>query len=325
MEELISIIVPIYNVENYLEKCIDSILKQTYKNLEVILVDDGSPDESGSICDKYKEQDNRIVVIHKTNGGLSSARNAGLEIARGNYIGFCDSDDYLECDMLEKLYHVSKSNNADIVICDFNSVSEDGEIYNKNENIDKPGHCYTISRDDAQLIYFKTPEKRLRYVVMWNKLYKRECFDNKRLPEGKLHEDEFVTYKLLYEAKKIVYLQEKLYNYLNRKGSIMDLAIKGNRFHIFEAYMERLLFYIEKDELEFCKKMIFHYIHMLCQYKNWSQNVPSKNSMELELYRSNIVKFLRTHKFNFSIYQKVELLLFKNINLYYKIWKLKRG
>lgn len=121
-EDLISIIVPVYKVENYLSKCLDSMICQTYKNIEIILVDDGSPDNSGKICDDYAKKDSRIKVIHKENGGLSDARNAGLKIATGKYIGFVDSDDYISVEMYEKLYNQAKKEDADIACCNYYRV-----------------------------------------------------------------------------------------------------------------------------------------------------------------------------------------------------------
>ena len=124
----VSIVVPIYNVEKYLEQCIDSIINQTLKEIEIILVDDGSPDNCPQICDDYVKKDSRIKVVHKTNGGLSSARNAGIEIATGDYIGFVDSDDYIELDMYEKMYNIAIENNVDFVMSDYYSVSNEGKV-----------------------------------------------------------------------------------------------------------------------------------------------------------------------------------------------------
>ena len=204
---LISIIVPIYKVETYIKKCVDSILNQAYKNLEVILVDDGSPDNCGDICDEYSLIDNRVKTIHKKNGGLSSARNAGLDVASGDYIGFVDSDDWIESDMYESLYKTLTERKADISVCG-RYIVEDGRIT-------------TIS--DTEEVQVFTKQEALSQLVLdeyngiknfaWDKLYKKELFENIRYPEGKYYEDIFTTYKLFSLSNMIAEIKSPKYYY----------------------------------------------------------------------------------------------------------------
>lgn len=220
MQPLISIIIPVYKIEKFIDKCIKSIISQTYRNLEIILVDDGSPDNCPSICDEYAKIDNRIKVIHKSNGGLSDARNAGIDICKGDYIGFVDSDDYISENMYEHLLEHCIKYNADMSICGIYAINEDysnPSIY--NPMIYKET---TLSNIEALRHLFLTFD--VNFEVAWNKLYKRHLFfnkDNIRYPYGKLHEDTYTTYKLLYYANNIAVFNEPLYYYVQRSGSIM--------------------------------------------------------------------------------------------------------
>lgn len=215
MEELISIIVPVYNVEKYLEKCVDSIIKQTYKNIEIILVDDGAKDNSGKICDELKEKDNRIKVIHKPNGGLSDARNAGLKIAKGEYIGFVDSDDYIAEDMFETLYNLNKENDSDISIVSYY------EIYNgKVIGVRESDKLEILNRTEA-IKELLVDAKIQSYA--WNKLFKRELFENTEFPTNKNFEDIATTLLLFEKANKVVLLENPKYYYVRRDDSIIGV------------------------------------------------------------------------------------------------------
>ena len=211
--ELISVIIPVYNVEPYVKRCIDTVLNQTYKNIEIIIVDDGSTDNSGKICDEYKNKDNRVIVIHKENGGLSDARNTGIEKCKGKYIIFVDSDDYIETTMVEKLYNDIKSSNADISICGI-YVSENDTI---KEQV-TPKKSFSISGNTKYDYIYN--EYSLQTIVAWNKLYKRSIFKKIRYEKGRVHEDEIIICDILNNAKKISYMLEPLYYYIKRPGSI---------------------------------------------------------------------------------------------------------
>lgn len=213
----ISVIVPVYNVQEYLVRCVKSIQNQTFEDIEIILVDDGSTDLSGYMCDEMARYDERIRVIHKKNGGLSDARNAGIDMARGEYIFFVDSDDWIDDDTLELLYKIATDENADIVECSYRNVFMD---YTESETADTGemviGDSMLALKGQITWKYFKS--------VAWNKLYHKEIFsDGKRYPVGKYHEDEFFTHKAFCAANKLVYIDLAKYNYVReRKGSITN-------------------------------------------------------------------------------------------------------
>lgn len=230
MNDLISIIVPVYKVEPYLRKCIDSILGQTYKNLEIILVDDGSPDSCGAICDEYAASDTRVRVIHKENGGLSSARNAGLNVASGKFIGFVDSDDWCALDMYEYLYNAMQESSADIVICGHYEVT--------GENLKHIGVKGEILLDRTEAMIMLLTDKEITNYVC-NKLYPANLFANIRFPEGRVYEDIAVMYKLFEKADRILILPEARYYYVQRKSGIVKNHTMKNAMDFFEVQRER--------------------------------------------------------------------------------------
>ncbi|EGP5645524.1 glycosyl transferase family 2 [Enterococcus faecium] len=207
----ISIIVPVYKVEPYLRKCVDSILAQTFTDFEVILVDDGSPDNSGKICDEYASKDSRVRVIHKKNGGLSSARNAGIDVARGKYLGFVDSDDYIEKDMYELLYDNIVKEQADLSICGVYDL-----YANREPKILTPQYM-VLSKIEAMKMIL---EAKVVSVQAWNKLYKKEIFDTIRYPEGVITEDAAVILPVLDKTEKVVIDTQQKYYYFHRENSI---------------------------------------------------------------------------------------------------------
>lgn len=239
MEELISIVVPIYNVEQYLRKCIDSILDQSYKNLEIILVDDGSPDSSGKICDEYAKEDIRVRVIHQDNTGLSGARNAGLEIANGKYISFIDSDDWIDSKFIETLYHDMKENNAQIAAPGFCLAYEDGSYVNDSK-VDK----LTIYNTQEALETFLFNGYLTPCVA--SKLWDIRLWTDVRCPQGKLHEDQYTTYKLIDKAKKIVFDPGTKYYYFKHHGSIGHSHFNKKTYDLLEAINEEYNFITEK-------------------------------------------------------------------------------
>ncbi|WEG11498.1 glycosyltransferase family 2 protein [Pullulanibacillus sp. KACC 23026] len=212
MEPKISIIVPAYNIETYIERCVDSILNQTFYDLELIIVNDGSKDKTGEICDEIAELDQRVKVVHKKNGGPASARNLGIEKAKGEFIGFVDGDDYIDLDMYDLLYKLAVQYEADLVECAVKMIWNDRiEVKENHGGIESGDHLFAIK----SLLDFP-----IRNCPV-NKLYKRELFANLRYP-NKLYEDGFMAYKIYYRAKKYVYVGKGKYNYVRREGSRMD-------------------------------------------------------------------------------------------------------
>lgn len=230
-EPLISVIVPVYKVEKYLDRCVLSIVNQTYKNLEIILVDDGSPDACPAMCDRWAEKDSRIKVVHKENGGLSDARNAGMSVAKGEYIGFVDSDDYVSFDMYERLLCNLEENGSDISCCGIKMVWDDG-----GERIMTPDGNYVL--DNLQALKSLIVEDRLKQVV-WNRLYKRETVAGIPFPVGKYHEDVFWSYKAISRASKVSTVAAPCYFYVQRDDSIMGTSYSEKRLDAVEAYEER--------------------------------------------------------------------------------------
>ena len=212
----LSIVVPVYKVERFLEKCVNSILNQTFQDFELILVDDGSPDSCPEICDRLARQDNRIRVIHQENRGLSGARNAGIDIAAGRYIGFVDSDDYIAPDMYEKLLNAIHREQAQIAICNFQSVDENGAYLDGTQDLLEPG-TYT----GLEILQKVADRNATPYQVAWNKVYHRDVFRTLRYDLGKLNEDTRLFAPLFYSVQRVVCIEDALYFYVNNSESIM--------------------------------------------------------------------------------------------------------
>lgn len=255
MELKISVIVPVYNVADYLPACMESILGQNYSNLEIILIDDGSTDSSGAICDSFASKDSRVHVIHQVNAGAAAAKNAGLRIASGEYLSFVDSDDTLEPGAYRHMVNLLEKNSADAVQCSFREVFTD-------ETID-----YVVLED---VCTFTTQEYLKRYTIdwtcclLWDKLYKRRLFDDIFFEEGHIVDDEFFTYQGMMNAKKIVHDPAIVYNYRKRRSSVTSRP----------EYRERII-YDKLDYLEKRRKIVgqrfselrepfdLHYLDML--------------------------------------------------------------
>ncbi len=246
----ISVIVPVYNVRSYLKRCIDSIISQSYYNLEIILIDDGSTDGSGEICDQYIGDD-RITVIHQKNAGVSAARNRGLEIASGEFIGFVDSDDWIEADFFELLAKRQQVTESDITVIGFQLAYENTD---KIKKVEIPEITY--NQEDAMVALWK--ENIGNY--MWNKLFKKALFDEICFPSGKKYEDVRIAYKLFYNAKIVSCINACKYNYRMRKGAIT--SSEKNRIYAFEALEEcyqGLLILAQKSnpKMKICRDAIF--------------------------------------------------------------------
>lgn len=222
--DLISIVVPVYNVENYLSDCLDSIYNQTYKNIEIILIDDGSKDKSGNICDRYVEKDKRAVVIHKENGGLSDARNVGIKRAKGKYVVFVDSDDIIDSTLIECLYSMVSGSETQIGICDLLHCYPHEGVFFKEET-----KRTTFDSDDAivEMLY-----QRSFLVAACGKIFPKKYFENIQFPVGILFEDSAIMYKLFDMTERIVYCDAQLYGYMHRDGSITTKTFSNRDYDI---------------------------------------------------------------------------------------------
>ena len=237
--ERISVIVPVYKVEAYLDRCVRSIVEQTYRDLEIILVDDGSPDNCGAMCDAWAQKDSRIRVIHKENGGLSDARNAGMAAATGAYIAFVDSDDYIAPDMYRLLLEQMYSDGSDMAVCGVELIYEDGS---PARLLTRQG-CRVLNHDEAMEAIVR--EDWLKQTV-WNRLYKAALVRDIAFPVGKFHEDVFWSWQAVCKAEKVSVLDVPYYFYTQRSGSIMGQRYSLSRLDGLEAKAQRQAFLEEK-------------------------------------------------------------------------------
>lgn len=258
-DDLISIVVPIYNVQKYLDRCINSLISQTYKNIEIILVDDGSPDKSGEICDIWKAKDSRIKVIHKRNGGLSDARNIGIEEAKGKYISLVDSDDYVHVRFLEILHKLCVENNSDISMCG-------NYITSKEED----WKCKIVEEGIRNINCREALENRqIPYCVAWNKLYRSDIIKKIKYPKGKIHEDVAIIYELLYNSINMSITDTKLYYYFENKDSIMRREYSRKRLDILDVLEKAYESFAARGEIKIANNILNDYIDaILEQYKN---------------------------------------------------------
>ena len=323
---LITVIVPIYHVEKYLHRCIDSIIGQTYKNLEIILVDDGSGDACVSICDEYARKDSRIVVIHKENGGLSDARNKGIEVAKGEYLAFVDSDDYIHRDMFTILMDTLLQTDSDVSMCSYKYVY-DGKV---DENDESFGSDLPIDLMDGHKAHnrYYSGDIKLELTVAWNKLYKRELFTELRYPKGKIFEDEFTTYKALYKCSKICFVDLPLYYYLQRKDSIIGVMNGHRDSKVVAAYLQRIDFYRDNNEEALWRKGVMHCLHMMCYFNlNCARSAGADGGIK-KCYRKVFLRSVNSYEKaakGFSAREKFEIILYKlNAGLYYRIWRMTR-
>ena len=277
MEELISIIVPVYNVEKYIKECIESILCQTYTNFELILIDDGSKDKSGQICDEYAKRDNRIIVIHKQNEGLSKTRNRGIDIAKGSYISFIDSDDYVEKNFLEELYHLIKENDTQVAQCGFVNIGED-RTKSKQEN--DMVNVYT----GKQMIVDIYTMLWIPNTVVWNKLYKSELVKQIKFKENVIHEDEFFSWKVFYAIDKVAVTKRQLYHYRKVEQSITNQKYTVKRLSHIQALEERLETFKRDNEKELYEKTLSEYLIALVEnYNKCRKYIPESKNVQKEL------------------------------------------
>lgn len=254
----ISVIVPVYKVEPYLRQCVDSILGQTFRDFELILVDDGSPDGCPAICDEYAEKDSRVKVIHKENGGLSSARNAGLDVAKGKYIAFVDSDDWIHPEMLETMQNRMQQHHADVAVCGVESVYEDD-----SRIVHHPLTDAVLSQDD---MVDGLATQAWYYIIACNKLYRKKIFDELRYPVGYIHEDAAIIHRIIGLCKCVVTVEQPFYNYRQTGNSIMRSELNIKRTDNLSALADRVQYACTKKWSRVLSITAERYVHTFFDY-----------------------------------------------------------
>lgn len=279
-QDLISIIIPVYNVEKYMDKCIESVVNQTYKNLEIILIDDGSTDKSGLICDKWAEKDIRITVIHKSNEGVSNARNIGLEKAKGSYIGFVDSDDYIKENMYEILMNKMLDTKSDMCFCNFLYVNDNGIIrqsklsYNDN--------------NDKKIIMRRMFENNNENFAVWNKLIKKECLENVKFEESiKIYEDALFNFECLDKIEKVIFVKDYLYFYVERENSTLHEFNIKKQITILDA-MIKINRILEKNNI---KERFFRQADFICRVYLY-EDIAQKENLDFTEYKKIAKQYL---------------------------------
>ncbi|MDC6078319.1 glycosyl transferase [Limosilactobacillus fermentum] len=291
-EPLVSIVVPIYNVQDFVEKCIKSILKQTFQDFELLLVNDGSTDNSIKVCKQYMHKDERIRILNKENGGLSDARNYGIDRAKSDYVVFVDGDDYVDERFIEELYKSITNEKSEIAICGYIGVTNDGEMINE-VSLNEPNNLSFIT--GKELLRYSYKPRGVVNEVAWNKIYKKEVFDGVRFTKGKYYEDSYILASLYWNIKKISLVKENLYFYVQRSGSITNSAISKKKvMDANELRLNRINFFYSKDrEL---------YLLAVDEYLYWIAGVVA------EIYQDNefkdIIEYLQRQFRKYSLRSK---------------------
>lgn len=289
MEDLITVIIPVYNKEKYIERTLNSIIAQSYKNLEIIIVNDGSTDNSKEICTRFKERDNRIKLINIENHGAGYARNLGLNNANGEYISFIDADDYVDLDYYKILHNMILDTGADIAECKYLRVKVAQELikYNKANN-----HNIMTNIEKLKDLYGRDDKKYVNTVIMCNKLFKKELFEGIYYPEGRIIDDEFITYKLIYRSKKIVTIDSELYFYVQSEDSVMRNDFKEKRvIDTIDVYDEVYKFSKENSIQEIMDLVLVRYLNYCIELTQ-----KTKKSNEIK-DKARVINFI-SEKFN---------------------------
>jgi len=312
-DDLISVIIPVYKVENYLCQCIESILNQDYKNLEIILIDDGSPDDCGHICDNYAQKDNRIIVIHKENGGLSDARNVGLFKSKGTYITFIDSDDSIESNFVSVLYELCITQYAELAFC---------HKYHGDKRVK------TIFEKDDDFVVFSSEELLKKWhsvfthieTTAWGKIYHRSLFqlDGSEpilYEKGRIHEDVLTTHRLVYNASKIAVTNKALYHYTVNPGSITNKAFSSKRFIDMNYALEkRTFFFKENNFIQAYHRLLIYtakgWILGISKIKKWKIECKDEVNRVQSLYCNYYDELMSFPETN--LYEKALFFIFKN-------------
>lgn len=268
----ISVIVPVYNVVDYLPKCLDSVCNQTYTNIEIVVIEDGSTDGSVSICDEYARIDNRIILRHKSNQGISMARNDGLNIASGKYVMFVDSDDFLEKNAIEILYGYIIKYSTDIVVGRYRNIDENNNVFEGYgyEQTNDNGEYKIISGNEV--LHNRYVTHAMDYVVVWQKLYKRSLWNSIRFPEKVLHEDEKIFRAIYSVATSILTLNKVVYYYRKRKNSVMSKMPPQRYVDMLSWINDEIIYYSDINDSYMKNEAMRHYCNMFIQYYDNKKN-----------------------------------------------------
>lgn len=301
-EILLSIIIPVYNVSQYLSATLNNVLSQTFTDFELILVDDGSIDGSAEICDKYAQNDSRIIVIHQKNAGVSVARNIGVKKAQGEYIGFVDSDDLIEPNMFETLIDVLEKENADIVQCRHNRDPSIKNVIICGEKRELDGKKF------IQELFDYNGMEYTNQVSLWSKLYKRRLFDGIEFPMGRTYEDEQETYKICLKANKIIQIPDELYHYVKRENSIITGTSAKKMLDKQYALIDRYTYLSKRIPSLEGKSMtsLYNYsVHIICElYKN-------NDIVSYKLARDNILHYRKEFRHFINKYDRIYWIMMK--------------
>lgn len=323
MKALISVIIPVYNVEKYVSKCITSVISQTYTNLEILLIDDGSTDGSGTICDSYIQKDKRVKVIHKENGGLSSARNCGLAHATGEYIAFIDSDDYVKPNFIETLHKRLVTDNSDIAVCNFDRTDENGNIISEFSLI-TPSEKKVLNQKE---FWESFHDHSAVNIVAWNKLYKKTIFDSVRYFEGHIHEDVFIIPEIIERTEKISFVVESLYCYLKRSDSIVG-KVKNEHILDIDKFLAELTLSEYFDKHNYIEFLSHHLLNNIIDISTDTSNIKltKKQKLEIKKIQKKISVLYVKHQTDFSkkgLKARSYMTLFCfNIRLFYIVYSI---
>ena len=275
--DLVSVIIPVYNVEDYLDRCVVSVVNQSYKKLQIILVDDGSPDHCPEMCDAWAEKDERITVVHQVNKGLSAARNTGIDIASGDYVLLLDSDDYIAPFAVELLLYAVLQTNSDMAICGFAKGSEDHYVFLEGKT--RAVEC--IDHETALYRIYSDSTNALKYGAAWGKLYRRSLYEDICYPEGKIFEDIYTTHKLLYRCGQIAVLDIPLFYYFQRPGSIMSASFSMKKLDYLQALVEQVEFFEDHGLRELAETAYDELLHSLIwEYSRTRDVLHSQEGMQ---------------------------------------------
>lgn len=319
----ITVAVAVYKTEKYLERCIDSILNQTFKDFELILIEDGSPDHCGEICDVYAAKDSRVRVIHQVNKGISAVRNRALDEAVGEYLAYVDSDDFLNEGYLEILYRVAVKTNADITMCRYLQFKSKEDLSIERYDAEKVSYSVIDNMTALKNLMTFSDNSYIDYVVAWNKLYRRSIFEGVRYPEGKIYEDEAVAHLLIYQCDKFAIAEAALYYYFYNPTGIMKSEFNLSQLQALDIYEGKIEFFKEKKGMEELFRSAVEMGYRIYDSK-WKSAKISKNYPDAvreveKKYIDYYYKYRKTYKPSYERYFDFYCMMHPRFKDYYRM------